>query len=234
MGNNKKVKVGCFSRPKSKLGPSSSDANPVAGSSHHSVASLEIQQPVATKGRYFLGRWWGRSRSCSPVLVTSTPSPAPDLGLAPAPNIQPVVELVPGTTPERESVASANLTLWQKALDKIAEEDKVGVGLNAGNLLRNLIDSTQEKKMEIEQKQWVYKNKEGETVAYADRFLTLLNKYVCVVDIAIQHDPHVVALVWSGFRFLLQVSLYEDMYDVWLVFANSCVLSRSLPQIWRM
>lgn len=84
----------------------------------------------------------------------------------------------------------------------------MGVDLNAGSLLHNLIDTTKTKKLEIEKKKWVYKNKDGEEVAYADRFLTLLNKYVGIVDIAIQHDPHVVALVWSGFRFLLQVSEY--------------------------
>lgn len=75
-----------------------------------------------------------------------------------------------------------------------------------GGLLHNLIQATKEKKLEIEAKQWVYQNKNGETVSYTQRFLTLLNKYVGIVDIAIQHDPHVVAVVWSDFRFLLQVS----------------------------
>lgn len=77
--------------------------------------------------------------------------------------------------------------------------------LQAHSLLHNLIQTTKEKKLEIEAKRWVYRNRRGEMVSYAERFLTLLNKYSVIVDIAIQHDPHVVALVWAGFRFLLQV-----------------------------
>lgn len=103
--------------------------------------------------------------------------------------------------------SSRNQTLWQQALGKISPEDKIGIDFTTGGLLHNLIQATQEKKQEIEAKRWVYRNCHGETVSYADKFLTLLNKYAGIVDIAIQHDPHVVALVWSGFRFLLQVSV---------------------------
>lgn len=96
--------------------------------------------------------------------------------------------------------------MWQKALDKIPASDKEGVDFQAGSLLHNLINLTKEKKVEIEAKRWVYQNNNGEPVFYVDTFLTLLNKYAGIVDIAIQHDPHVIALVWSSFRFLLQVN----------------------------
>lgn len=98
-------------------------------------------------------------------------------------------------------------TLWQQALDKIPSEDKIGIDFTTGGLLHNLIQATEEKKLEIEAKRWVYQNSRGESVSYADKFLTVLNKYAKIVDIAIQHDPHVVSLVWAGFRFLLQVSV---------------------------
>lgn len=122
-----------------------------------------------------------------------------------------VVSAVSSTTPAVTPTAPVpdpiedNQTLWQKALESIPAEDKVGVDLQAQSLLHNLIQTTNEKKQEIEAKKWVYRNKRGEVVPYVDRFLTLLNKYSVIVDIAIQHDPHVVALVWAGFRFLLQV-----------------------------
>lgn len=219
MGKDKKDSKHAFRFWKSKPGPSASGTNstsePSAGFFQTSVASLEIQQPVATKGKSVRSGLWNRSRPPSPapppaVAVsspgTATLTPTPDLGLGTAPNITFVGEPTSGLIPERQPVASANQTLWQKALEKIAVEDKLGVDLSAGSLLRNLIDSTKERKLEIEKKQWVYKNKDGEMVAYADKFLTLLNKYAQIGDIAIQHDPHVVALVWSGFRFLLQVS----------------------------
>lgn len=35
--------------------------------------------------------------------------------------------------------------------------------------------------------------------------LKKLEKYVVIGDVALQHDPHIVALVWAGVRFCLQV-----------------------------
>lgn len=104
-----------------------------------------------------------------------------------------------------ESNTADTQTLWQKALECIPSEDKEGVDLQGHGLLHHLIETTKAKKQQIEDKKWVYRNKRGEKVSYADRFLTLINKYSVIVDISIQHDPHVVALVWAGFRFLLQV-----------------------------
>lgn len=104
-----------------------------------------------------------------------------------------------------QSNTAGTQTIWQKALECIPSEDKEGVDLQGHSLLHTLIETTKAKKQEIEDKKWVYRNKRGEKVSYADRFLTLINKYSVIVDIAIQHDPHVVALVWAGFRFLLQV-----------------------------
>lgn len=121
--------------------------------------------------------------------------PGPDPGTAPPVIIISVPDLASEPMPYGQPVAPAPQTLWQKALDRIPQEDKIGLDLKPGGLLLNLIDATQETKREIESKQWVYENKDGETVSYAERFLTLLNKYVGIVDIAIQHDPHVVALV---------------------------------------
>lgn len=147
-------------------------------------------------------------RRCSASAVTPlTAIPAPTPVPAAVHPLIPARGLTPEPTPGSKTDSSRDQTLWQKALDSIPSEDKVGVDFQTASLLHNLISATKEKKQEIEAKKWVYRNSHGETVSYADRFLTLLNKYVGIVDIAIQHDPHVVALVWSGFRFLLQVSI---------------------------
>lgn len=112
--------------------------------------------------------------------------------------------------PLAEIEAPRTLTLWEQALCRLRPEDTEGVDFQVDDkprvLLGNLIHETEQKKKEIEAQRWVYHNKSGEEVSYADTFLTQLNKYVRIVDIAIGHDPHVVALVWSGFRLLLQVS----------------------------
>lgn len=133
----------------------------------------------------------------------STPafSHDPAAGHASAHRLTPAPYLAPALGP----TGTGNQTLWQKALDKIPASDKEGVDFQAGGLLHNLINLTKEKKVEIEAKRWVYQNSNGEPVFYVDTFLTLLNKYAHIVNIGIQHDPHVTALVWSGFRFLLQV-----------------------------
>lgn len=102
-------------------------------------------------------------------------------------------------------------SLWEQALTRLHPDDTKGVNFQATNkpsqLLHNLIDATEQKKAEMEAKEWVYIDDRGERASYADKFLTVLNKYVGILDIAISHDPHVAALVWAGFRLLLQVGL---------------------------
>lgn len=100
-------------------------------------------------------------------------------------------------------------SLWEQALSRLHPDDIKGVDFRAtntpGQLLHNLIEATNVEKTAIEAKQWVYLDSRGERVSYADKFLTVLNKYVVTVNIAISHNPHVTALVWAGFHLLLQV-----------------------------
>lgn len=102
------------------------------------------------------------------------------------------------------------LTLWEQALSRVRPEDIEGVDMqgngNPSLLLQDMIQVTEQTKSEMEAKRWVYKNTNGEEVSYADTFLTVMNKYGKIVDIAMQYDPSVVAVVWSGFRVLLKVS----------------------------
>lgn len=114
--------------------------------------------------------------------------------------------------PKKQGVSLATpraLTLWEQAIRRLRPEDTAGVDFDANGkpplVLQDLIHATRQKKTEIDAKRWVYRNSSGEEVSYADSLLTQLNKYVGIADIAMQHNAQVVAVVWSGFRFLLQV-----------------------------
>lgn len=117
-------------------------------------------------------------------------------------NVALVTPITPSPPPEVPS-------LWEEALSRLDPDDRQGMDLQAtiepSQVLHTLIRETEQKKAEMEAKQWVYLDKRGDRVSYAERFLTVLNKFVGIVDIAITHNPHVTALVWAGFRFLLQV-----------------------------
>jgi hypothetical protein len=101
------------------------------------------------------------------------------------------------------------LSLWEKALEELQPDDLEGIKVEDGSsidLLRNLIDATEEKKKKLDNTRWSYTNKDGEKVYITGSLLRQLNRYATIGDIAIQHDPQVVALAWASFRFILNVS----------------------------
>jgi hypothetical protein len=103
------------------------------------------------------------------------------------------------------------LSLWEKALEKLQPDDLEGIKVEDGSsidLIRNLIEATEKKKKELDNTRWSYTNKDGKKVCITDSLLRQLNRYATIGDIAIQHDPQVVALAWAGFRFILDVSYY--------------------------
>lgn len=99
--------------------------------------------------------------------------------------------------------------LWGQALEKLRKKGLGGFGSEKDGgiqLVRKLIDETKARKEECDAKRFFYENTHGEKIFYADALLKQLNKYALIGDIAIQYHPNVVALVWAGFRLLLQVS----------------------------
>lgn len=143
-----------------------------------------------------------------PTPATPTPGPSTCSTVAPVHNDS-VIQLPTPGSGTAGSPTTDPLSLWEQALSRLHPDDTEGVDFRAtnkpGELLHTLIEATNVEKTAIEAKQWVYLDSRGERVSYADKFLTVLNKYVVIVDIAISHDPHVAALVWAGFRLLLQV-----------------------------
>lgn len=146
--------------------------------------------------------------SGSSTPATPTPGPSTCSTVAPVHDDSVIPPPTPGPGTAGSPVTDPS-SLWEQALSRLHPDDTEGIDFRAtnkpGELLHNLIEATNVEKTAIEAKQWVYLDSRGERISYADKFLTVLNKYVVIVDIAISHDPHVAALVWAGFRLLLKV-----------------------------
>lgn len=76
-------------------------------------------------------------------------------------------------------------------------------------MLRGFAREAETKKEECADKQWKYKDRDGNEVLVRDRvgaLLVNLNKFTSVGDLVIQPLPSVVSLAWGGFKILLQAS----------------------------
>ncbi|KAI5850164.1 hypothetical protein DFP73DRAFT_222812 [Morchella snyderi] len=103
-----------------------------------------------------------------------------------------------------EIAATKRINPWQEAQAKLPKERRerllkgASCDINDINLVESLINEVKEKKQSIDEtKRWYHE--------YMGSTLEQLQKYAIIGDIAIQHNPHIVALAWAGFRFLLNV-----------------------------
>lgn len=97
---------------------------------------------------------------------------------------------------------------WENAFGKLTNEQR--------KILKDFgIDNTKSIKLEIETieclkagctKNLTNNKKPTMTRARIHNILKKMQKYVVIVDIAIQHNPDITALVWAGLRFCLQVT----------------------------
>lgn len=98
--------------------------------------------------------------------------------------------------------------LWGDAiavLKKNTGVDLTGDGENAQSPVNSLIDEVE--RLTANKERLKYTNANGDDVFVADKIFGQLKKYAKIGDIALQHNPDVVALVWAGFRFLLDVGI---------------------------
>lgn len=110
------------------------------------------------------------------------------------------------------------INLWQVAREKLPKERRERVFKDEScdqNLVQALINRVERKKDDIDDKRWYYEKEDGSKVFYMESALEQLQKYAGIGDIAIQHNPDVVALAWAGFRFLLNVGSRNILVD-WL------------------
>lgn len=101
---------------------------------------------------------------------------------------------------------------WELAIKQLKPDDRKAFDpddTDKNNTLIGVIEVTNVVRDQCDDKKWKYTKSDGEEVVLrdiVDGLLKRLNKYAVIGDIAIQHNPSVVALAWAGFRFLLQVS----------------------------
>ncbi|RPB06513.1 hypothetical protein P167DRAFT_116312 [Morchella conica CCBAS932] len=110
--------------------------------------------------------------------------------------------------PEVETEKRSSV-LWEKAFTKIREPNNGHSGdetFPKGSLVENIINDLKERKEQCDDKRW-FIIKDDRKVFIVDNLLVQLNKYAAIGDIALQHNPDVVALVWAGFRGLLQAGI---------------------------
>jgi len=164
----------------------------------------------------------------TPIAPTNPSSQTPDPVSTPANNLQTLstasqaggdancisdTKNGPSTVPP--SVSSG---IWQKALE-IAQESLAKYqlpSLELGRLqsqsgaenIQALVAELETAHQENKDKQWRYKDRQGNEVFWVERLGNILksvDKYAKIVDTAIQHHPDITSLVWAGARTILQV-----------------------------
>ncbi|KAF8421773.1 hypothetical protein EV426DRAFT_188014 [Tirmania nivea] len=115
---------------------------------------------------------------------------------------------------------SISAHLWQKALeiarDSLAKYELPSLEISsfqsqsAAENIQSLLAKLEAAQLENKDRQWRYKDRQGNEVAWVERLgkiLKSVDKYAKIVDVAIQHHPDVTSLVWAGARTILQVTL---------------------------
>ncbi|RPB13463.1 hypothetical protein P167DRAFT_605061 [Morchella conica CCBAS932] len=113
------------------------------------------------------------------------------------------------------------LSPWEEAILGVPET-KVGFTKKEAetqghkDFIDGLITEIDKYNTDINNRRWFRINDKGEKIFFVEKVIFQLERYAQIGDVAIQHNPDVVALVWAGFRFLLQIgSAYtKDMQTV--------------------
>lgn len=96
------------------------------------------------------------------------------------------------------------------ALAGLEPDDRHGLDINQDmkQVLRELLEVTEQKKMDCENRQWSYTTSNGNKRFIRDSVntsLTNLTKFIPVVDATIGSLPAIAAAPWGVFKFLLTV-----------------------------
>lgn len=102
--------------------------------------------------------------------------------------------------------------LWDKAFRNLSREDREAINpqhTNKLDILKDVLEAVENKKLLCLRKRWKYKKSNGEVIILRDlleKVVVWVNKFKEVVDVAVQFDPLHAALPWAAIRFLLQVN----------------------------
>ncbi|KAI5839403.1 hypothetical protein DFP73DRAFT_211540 [Morchella snyderi] len=174
-------------------------------------------QPVDTQTRNVSTSWGATpDQPCKhPLTPIESSMAASDTFTTPTAN-QPAIrttsipDIVTSSTisESHEAQTKKASPLWEEAFRKMREQNEGRQGDDEmppkGSLVDNIIKDLKERKEQCDDKRW-FIIKDDRKVFIVDTLLLQLDKYAAIGDIALQHNPDIVALVWAGFRGLLQV-----------------------------
>ncbi|KAL8934772.1 MAG: hypothetical protein Q9216_005740 [Gyalolechia sp. 2 TL-2023] len=105
--------------------------------------------------------------------------------------------------------------LWDKAVDRLGDQDRQLVNFSQCNkllLLSDVLQATELGKQSCMQKRWKYTRKNGDVVVLRDvceKIIKWVHKFKEIGDVAVQYDPAHASLPWAAIRFLLQLSVND-------------------------
>ncbi|KAI5839408.1 hypothetical protein DFP73DRAFT_634605 [Morchella snyderi] len=193
--------------------PSSPGAEDVAG---HTSSGVRLAGATKAIGRG-VRRYLGGGASSDNIQGQKTPPIRGPGQEAPPPPIQTRT----GVAHDSLSVHDNGLSPWEEAIIAVPEiTDDSAKRTTEGQVHKDFIDDLimeiRKYNKDINNRRWFRINDKGEKVFFVEKVIFQLERYAHIGDVAIQHNPNVVALVWAGFRFLLQAgSAYtRDMQRV--------------------
>lgn len=214
--------------PQLQLPPSSPVGNPhiPAGSSSSSsqlvpmgpiTAGPSGQQTLIAGPAAATVTTLSRSLSIPPSSpVGNSPNPAgPSAGPSSSSlqvQLQPITAGPPGQQTLAAGPAASTVTTPSRSLSVSGQAQSLSrkiVQSGVQNDISSTIDTLQKAFQHAKQRQRKFKNRHGQEVLIAERIGQILRgmqDYAKIVDIAIQHNPEITALVWAGVRSILMVS----------------------------
>jgi hypothetical protein len=159
--------------------------------------------------------------SQSPTVLTSTPLPTPAsvpvlaLGPALAPTLRPVSAPPPATIQSLASQTFPKAAVTQQSLLPLGQSE---IRERTFILLEQRLSHKELRALEWEKYMGTtaehakgvvegVRNSMDGSATKMDKILGYVNKYCTIIDVAIQHQPQITALVWAGVRTCIQVCI---------------------------
>ncbi|KAF4630251.1 hypothetical protein G7Y89_g7884 [Cudoniella acicularis] len=117
--------------------------------------------------------------------------------------------------PSNISNACLPTSAWEKAVDKLSDEDKKSIDFTQTNkldILKDVLAAVQEGKQKCIKKRWKYRKGDRDIIIRdkLEKIVTWVNKFKEAGDMITQYDPVHAALPWAGVRLLLQIAVNDS------------------------
>ena len=168
---------------------------------------------TAKKTRF---RDWFHAKSIRLSSSASGPSsgPRPKIPTNPSGLLAPIATPTPSTC-STPNPAPVLFPVWQKSLEivqnRLSKEKLPPLELHTHSS-QSANEIAQETMRNLQQAIDTNQNGHGTVARKVQNIFVVFNKYIGVVDVAIQHSPEITALVWGGIRGILQVCFLFSMH----------------------